>query len=218
MSIQDLQNQDSWAPSEGVEQGPAVEQKYACSAKQNSLLQGNLVLGFLFTVAIGGIFMLHFSAGPQQASAAIQANESKMDSFLKTLVDVKNSCNDPASNAASLVNPFYFEARQRQVPAEQLQVNPFRLILPEADGPPSSPLPTITPQANSAGPAVGDMNEKLNALSLQSVMTGSAGATAMISNNLLTVGQTISGWTVADIQPRQVTLRWGDQTHVLKMK
>jgi len=49
------------------------------------------------------------------------------------------------------------------------------------------------------------------------VLSGSSGRFATISNNLLTEGQTISGWTVSKIIPGEVVLTWRDQTHVLKM-
>ena len=39
----------------------------------------------------------------------------------------------------------------------------------------------------------------------------------MISNNLLTEGQVIRGWTIVKIQPESVTLKWKDQTVELKM-
>jgi len=55
-------------------------------------------------------------------------------------------------------------------------------------------------------------------LRLQSVLIGKSGATAIISNNLLSEGQTIQGWTVSKIQAREVLLVWKDQKFVLKMQ
>jgi hypothetical protein len=52
-------------------------------------------------------------------------------------------------------------------------------------------------------------------LKLQSVLSGRT-PTAMISNNVLTVGQTISGWTVAEIHPRYVVLTW--ETHKFELR
>ena len=57
----------------------------------------------------------------------------------------------------------------------------------------------------------------VHTLSLQSVVTGEHGTMAMISNNLLTVGQRIHGWTVSEIGPRHVVLAWKDRQHVLHM-
>ena len=54
-------------------------------------------------------------------------------------------------------------------------------------------------------------------LKLQSVLTGSKGAKALICNNLLREGQMICGWTIKTIQPDKVVLTWKDKRHVLKM-
>jgi hypothetical protein len=40
----------------------------------------------------------------------------------------------------------------------------------------------------------------------------------MISNQVLTVGQSIRGWTVVEITPRQVVLAWKSHRHILTMK
>jgi len=53
-------------------------------------------------------------------------------------------------------------------------------------------------------------------LRLQSVLVGRQTA-AMVSNNLLTTGQTINGWTVSRIEPREVELTWKDQKYVLEL-
>jgi hypothetical protein len=55
-------------------------------------------------------------------------------------------------------------------------------------------------------------------LTLQSVLTGASGATAVISNNLLAEGQTIRGWTISKILSKEVLLTWKEQTFVLKMR
>jgi hypothetical protein len=54
---------------------------------------------------------------------------------------------------------------------------------------------------------------------LQSVLMGAnpSDNLAMVSNNLLAVGQEIAGWTVRKIEPQRVTLSWRDQEHVLEM-
>ena len=56
-------------------------------------------------------------------------------------------------------------------------------------------------------------------MQLQSILSSTHGKrkVAMISNNLLTEGQRIDGWTVVQIQPRSVTLKWKDRTFVLRM-
>ena len=52
---------------------------------------------------------------------------------------------------------------------------------------------------------------------LQSILFGEQ-TVAVISNNLLTEGQQIDGWTVTQIRRRSVTLKWKDKTFVLEMQ
>ena len=66
-------------------------------------------------------------------------------------------------------------------------------------------------------PAVLPTLMKLKTLQLQSVMRGRNGGTAIISDNLLTVGQEIEGFTVEKIQAKSVILIWRDKKFVLEM-
>jgi hypothetical protein len=116
------------------------------------------------------------------------------------------------------VDTFYYETSQRQIPADEMPGNPFEFKPPAADKP--VPVATTTGEGESNAVGAKRLSEAMEAarqLRLQSILTGANGATAMISNNLLTEGQTIAGWTVKKIQGRQVTLTWNDQAYELKM-
>jgi hypothetical protein len=52
-------------------------------------------------------------------------------------------------------------------------------------------------------------------LALDSILRGGDSAVAMISSNVVTVGQTIKGWTVTRITSTEVELAWQDQKYVL---
>jgi transposase len=141
-----------------------------------------------------------------------------MDTLLATLTQVKNDCR--SATASSVINRFYYEARQRQVPPEQLVGNPFRMVLPQALPPPvelqAAPHPASPdPEAQ----ALAEAEDNIRDLTLQSVLIGSSGATAIISNNqILTVGQNVRGWTVVEIAPKQVVLQWKSHRHIMTMK
>ena len=163
------------------------------------------------------IALLHFKAGPQSAQAASTANDTQMDTLLTTLTQVKKDCRSATAN--SVINRFYYEAKQRQVPPGQLTGNPFNMVLPEAPPEPSPgrdthPAAAPDPQAQALAEAL----ESIHDLTLQSVLTGSAGATAIVSNNVLTVGQKVGDWTVVEIAPRRVVLEWQSHRHILTMK
>lgn len=183
--------------------------------------RSNLILGALFALAVCGIYLLHLKAGPAKASAAVQANDAKMDAFLQALQNIRQSYKDPMQRANSVVSTFYYEASQRQVPVKNLGSNPFAFEIPRVK--PREPLESVpsssVKQEDSETREFSQVMENVKKLTLQSVMTGgSAGATALISNNMLTVGQKIAGWTVIEIGPRQVVLKWKNETYLLKMQ
>jgi hypothetical protein len=223
MAVENSTPSDSKWNAAAAPEEIAVAPVVSSRRKSALMTRGNLLLGGLFALGILGIWLLHFRTGPAQASAAVLANESRMDTFLQTLNQIRASSKDAASDGAAVVHTFYYESRQRQVPIAQLRANPFCFVLP---APPPPQAPALSPQAPASAPAGPDddaaaFTQAMKAageLTLQSVLTGSAGATAMISNNLLTVGQKIAGWTVLDIQPRQVLLEWKGHRQTLTMK
>jgi hypothetical protein len=180
--------------------------------------QGNMPLVVLFAAGIVCVYLLSLRQGPARASAQQQADEMRVESALVQLRVRADGTKTPAGSAAAMVETFYYETRQRQIPPDQLVGNPFEFKLPRNE----SPKPVATPPTGSEEPLgdvtrFGDALAAVKQLRLQSVLSGPYGATAMISNNLLTEGQVICGWTVSKIQPQSVILMWKDQTYELKM-
>jgi hypothetical protein len=208
--------QGNWTPEPSAE--PELAAPAAMSRKKPGVLsRNNLVLAGLFLGGIAVIAVLHFKAGPQTAAAASTANDTQMDTLLASLTQVKNDCRSAASS--SVIHQFYFEAKQRQVPPEQLTGNPFRMVLPQA--PPAPAELQGPPQAAAPDPevlALAEALDNIRDLTLQSVLTGSSGATAIVSNEVLTVGQNVRGWTVVEIAPKQVVLQWKSHRHIMTMK
>jgi hypothetical protein len=206
----------NWISDPPPEQEPLIPET-THKKKSAVLSRNNLVLAGLFAAGIVVIALLHFKAGPKSAQAASAANDTQMDTLLATLTQVKKDCRSAAAD--SIINRFYYEAKQRQVPPGQLAGNPFHLVLPD---PPPEPSPSEnTAPAAAADPqaeALAEAQESIRDLTLQSVLTGSAGATAIVSNNVLTVGQNVCGWTVVEIAPRRVVLQWKSHRHILTMK
>jgi hypothetical protein len=209
-------SQGNWTPEPPAEQEPAAP--VTMSRKKPSMLsRNNLVLAGLFLGGIVVIAVLHLKAGPRSAVAASTANDTQMDTLLATLTQVKNDCRSATSS--SVIHQFYFEAKQRQVPPDQLASNPFRMILPQAPPPPAElqgPPKVAAPDPEVL--ALAEALDNIRDLTLQSVLTGSAGATAIVSNEVLTVGQNVRGWTVVEIAPRQVVLQWKSHRHIMTMK
>jgi hypothetical protein len=189
------------------------------AGRGRSLKQGNLLLAALFAAGIVGVYLLSLRNGPAVASAQEQDNEAAVATALSELKVEAARQAKPSDKALALVDTFYYETRQRQVPLEHLAGNPFEYKPRASENP--SPLSAAATDAGEAPVENLRSTEAMAAvrqLKLQSVLTGPHGATAMISNNLLTEGQAIQGWTVAKIDPREVTLTWKDQSAKLKLQ
>ncbi|MCE5276782.1 MAG: hypothetical protein ABFD92_06885 [Planctomycetaceae bacterium] len=178
----------------------------------------NLMLVVMFLAGIGGIALMALRERPSMASADQQQTEQRVDEALSLLA--VGPFGGAGGSAKDMVNAFYFQARQRQIPRDALACNPFVHV---AIAPPPPPAPAAAPKPPAP---VKDENAKeeaqarghIEAMVLQSVLSGSSGAVAMISNNLLTEGQSLNGWTVTKIEQRQVTLAWKHLRGVLTLR
>ncbi len=184
-----------------------------------SFKQGNLILVVLFAAGLACVYLLSLRSGPAQASAQQQADETMVTSALEQFQAEIAKRGLSTAKATSLVDTFYYETRQRQVPLEQLAGNPFEFQPPAGEQAVS--LGVAPGKGDGTTHKMASLGEALAAvkqLRLQSILAGSNGATAMISNNLLREGQVICGWTVAKIKPQSVVMTWKDKTYELRMQ
>jgi len=191
--------------------GPKLTMPKLPLSKENALLAGLFVAGMI------AVYLLGLRGGPAEASASQRAAERQVDSALQQLDRMLPDAAPGRSKAKQVVDTFYYEARQRQIPIEQLSGNPFVFTLP---APRAEPLRTTRTEATDLRTQPEDdvdVSQAVKNLRLQSVLMGTHGATAMISNNMLTEGQEIQGWTVKTILPREVILTWKDRQYVLSM-
>lgn len=208
MDSSELQQPPVQAPVQQAAPAPM-----AAPRRLSFFTRGNLVMAGAIAIALVVIVFLHFQVRPSAASAAVADSEKKVDTFLK----VCGSAKKDSAQAISLVESLRQENIGRQVPVSDLKANPFEFRSPMG---PAINNPSPTPATATPVRSQEEMiaMERADALTLQSVITGPRGSTAMISNTLCTPGRTIQGWTVTKIQPRQVTLTWRDKQVVLRLK
>ena len=172
-----------------------------------------LLLIVLALAGAGCIYFLMPKETPQTASAEQNLAELQVDSALSNLARL----NTAHGKAMEVVDTFYYQANERQIPLEQIGENPFVFKAPEPPKPVTQPAPKKQPASPKKIKKAPQEMEEVKKLVLQSVLTGSREPVAMISNNLLTEGQKISGWTLTKIEPRSETLTWKDKTCILRM-
>jgi hypothetical protein len=179
------------------------------------LTRTNLGLLVMFAAGILGMYALRLRQGPAAAMAGQNPEHAKVEAALNTLgAGGAGAAADGKGSAKAIVAEFYAAARQRQVDAKELLGDPFVPRNVE-EAPPPAPVEVKKPEVKKP-----DEYEHallaVKGLRLQSVLVGKQ-TTAMISSNLVTVGQTIKGWTVVRIDTREVELGWKDKTYVLEM-
>lgn len=179
------------------------------------LTRTNLGLLAMFAAGIIGLYALRLRHGPAAALAGEALAHAKVEAALNTLGTGDAAANaDGRRSAKAIVGEFYAAARQRQVDARDLMGNPF--VPRNVEEAPPPPPPEVKAVEVKKPDEYEHALRDAKTLRLQSVLVGRQ-TTAMISSNLVTVGQTIKGWTVARIDAREVELSWKDKTYVLEM-
>jgi len=192
---------------------------YRPSGRALPISKGNLLLAGAFAAGIVCIYILSLRGGPSQASAEQNETQTQVDNVLSKLAAAGAGGGISKKDQAG-INTSYYEARHRQIDLSALRGNPFVFARSPADKPASRPENPVGAKVEPKAEESQDYTRALQEaqkLSLQTILTGSSGSTAMISNNLLTEGQTINGWTVSKIRPSEVVLTWKDKTYVLAL-
>jgi len=208
------------APGQVLPEPSSAGPHLSRGGRLRALGRGNMVLVLLFAAGLGCVYLLSLRSGPAKASAEQHRVELQVDSAILQLASSNLGKVGQRGGATALVRTFYYQARHRQIPPEALEGNPFVYTEAQSDlaaglkatGEQSSP-PQQEIQQRNLSQALAAAKQ----LTLQSVLMNSHGRMAMISNNLLTEGQEIQGWTIRKILPREVLLVWQDQRYVLTM-
>ena len=183
-------------------------------AKRAGFAHSNVLLIAVFAAGVLCVYVLGLREPPQTVSGEQHPRQAPVETQPKDLGKSDSTAGPKPGKGMGIVDTFYYQAKQRQIPVEALASNPFvsrssRLVAPK----PKMPAKDVEDQDDSVTEAI----KRVKELKLQSVMVGSGQAAAMISGELLTKGQKIRGWTVVQIESRRVVLSWRDQKFVLEM-
>jgi hypothetical protein len=212
--MNDFNPQDEQNPFAGESPPAEVPVKVPLS-RSKWLADGlNLTMLAMIVVTAGGLFFLVRQSGPSAASADQKLMEQKVDLTLRHLENSRRELL-AGGKEEDIVERFYEDPSSRQIPQDELNTNPFRFKAPPS-------MQQVRTEENPSGRLVNAEEWKValaaaQKLKLQSVLSGNGQTLAMISNNLLTVGEEIEGWKIESIDARSVTLRWRDRTYLLEM-
>ena len=207
-------------------QGPAmsaelqpcqVKGPVARRPKRNGFLtRGSLVLLGVYATGFAALYVLGHSGGPKSAKGEQNLVYAKVDAALNQM-DAQPASGElnQQTDAKAIVDNFYTAARLRQVDRSRLARNPFVF----KDKPPETQPVVVPKEVDPKDSVPSELKAAMAAvktLKLQSVLVGKSPA-ALVSNNLVSTGQNIKGWTVTRISPGEVELTWRDQKHVLEL-
>ncbi len=198
--------------SNGAAAAPKVKKR------KRQLPPATFLLAGLFGAGIVFLYLLSLNVGPKIASEEEKTVEAKVDAALLQL-GAASSQQGQDSETAALINTFYYEAKQRQIPLEQLASNPFIYQPPGLHLEGKTLVDPTQANTTTSNQKIRkeEMLQAARSLKLQSVLMSEKSPKALISNNLVTEGQTINGWMVKSIDTRQVELIWKDETYVVTM-
>ncbi len=181
------------------------------------LTRGSLVLLGIYAAGFLALYVLGLRSGPKTAQGEQNLVYAKVDAALN-LMDAQPSDGEltQRTNAKAIVDDFYTAAKQRQIDRTRLAGNPFIFRQKQPEAAPVEIVKEVVPEDKAPAELKAAM-AAVKTLRLQSVLGGPQTTAALVSNNLLTTGQTIKGWTVARIGQREVELTWKDQKYVLEL-
>lgn len=218
----ELSNNGAKPGADLAAQAPSPEPSTHKSVYATHMTRTNIVLVVLFVAGVATVYALSLHKGPAEASAREKLMESTVDSAILRLKQTPAPGPGRLPDAVAtrdLLRNFAGQIIRWQVPLSKLPKNPFVFVRPTpavaqvVEVPPEPARPEKTPEQITYEQAM----IRLKQLHLQSVMMGSEAGVAIISNNLLTVGQQIDGFTVKRIDRQAVVLTWQGQEFVLKM-
>jgi hypothetical protein len=184
------------------------------------VLRDNVLLVLLFVAGVGGVFVLSLHKNPPLVDQDQKKVEAQVDAAILRL-NAADASTIAGQSSQKVLQEFYNRSTTTQIPLKDLKKNPYVFVPPHPAGPippAESDKPAVDPEQKAREQSLEKANEAFRQMRLQSVMMGRGGATAIISNNLLTVGQQFQGFTVKSITARSVVLAWREREFVLSMQ
>lgn len=183
-------------------------------AKRTGAVRSNALLIAVFAAGVTCVYLLGLREPPRMASGEQRQAEPLIDPGSRTSGKSDSADLKPGKGMA-VVNTFYYQAKQRQIPAESLLGNPFVNRSPRIAVPaPTKAEPKVD---HTMSQSFKEAMEQVKKLRLESVLMGPDQSLAVISGQLLTEGQKVRGWTVGRIESGRVVLTWRDQKFVLEI-
>ena len=182
---------------------------YGKEAK-NRIKRNTLSLLAVCAVSVGGIFLFGLRHQPKDASAEEQAIEQQVDMALAKLVGTKQQADEMIKNTETMVDTFYELPTKQQVSANELQTDPFWLKTAKFNDDEMAYDDTAAKKEK--------LKNKVEQLSLQSVVSNPVNAICQIDNDIFRIGDPVAGdFVIKAIKQNYVVLTANDMEFILEM-
>lgn len=180
------------------------------------------MMGLMFLGGLTWVFFASRQFTPVSMSEEDLKNQTIIDAGLQNMMKITTGKEKQREKMRRMIRSIYFEAKNRQIPMDELTRNPFVFEPAVAQAPKPEPV-TPKPSKRSGKkpeddkpPEPVEQPPPIDGLRLQSVLLGNP-ASAMISGSMVNEGQTIQGWKIVKIEAGRVVLQWKDRQYVLRM-
>jgi hypothetical protein len=205
---------ESAGTSELTDALAAGETEFVVSEEPKSVNKSTLVLILLVVLGGGGLYLMHLRSGPKTAVAAqTQEAQQTISSFLSGGDNSIKLMEKALQDTEAVVQRFANYPNTTQVPLTSLQTNPFHVWVIEEDQPKSDVISKRRKEEERQA-----VIKSVQALQLQSVMSGSSQKACMINNTLFREGQTVDGFSIEKISAGSVVVRQGQYRFELRMQ
>lgn len=168
------------------------------SSSEKKVKNGTVILTVVFLIGVASLFLVIKKFGPSEASAALSADELKIESAIAKLTGSKAAINSKMNDIVDRISSL---SNVEQVSVEQLRRNPFQLF--------GSNGVDIRSFIDS------DLSE--TGLKLWSIMDSKGEKSCMVNDRIYKLGDCIGRYTVKRIDEGVVELAVGEKVLVLRM-
>ncbi len=180
---------------------------------------GTMLVVILFVVAAGAIYTMRSMQSDLKSSGVAKELELKVEQALARVMDTTLPASDPLNreqmdnlfkDTDSVLNMFSSDPKERQVPPEFVQKNPFVLpVFKSANEPQAEPVKEDNRREL-------ELQREAVKYQVQSIMKG-ARPVAIINGDLYKAGQKLGSFTIVSIDDLSVTIEAEGFRHRLSM-
>ncbi|MGE5296414.1 MAG: hypothetical protein ACM3VT_16465 [Solirubrobacterales bacterium] len=186
--------------------GPDAQEFLTVAASTKNVRRSTITVAILVAIGLVCLLFMIRKSQPQAAAAKQAANdETKIEAAISRITGVRS---EMADRMDAIVKKFYEFSDVFQVKVNELAKNPFEVEGGVLKGLKGQAVVSEDPQVQAELIRRQKMQEKAGTLKLLSIMRSDAGNSCMINDQILQQGQTVEGFTVAQIGSNSVELVW----------